>query len=74
MTHEDEEVQHDISKLDERVHQISLSWRGTKNEMGILKKGVEAKMDSLKNGMEEKIEGLKEDMKGLKDFLLKLLQ
>ena len=33
MTHEDEEVQHDISKLQEQVHQIFLSQRATKNEM-----------------------------------------
>ena len=48
MTHEDEEVKHDISKLQEQVHQIPLSQRETKNEMEVLKKGVEAKMDGLK--------------------------
>ena len=32
MTHEEEEVQHDISKLQEQVQQISLSQRVTKNE------------------------------------------
>ena len=53
MTHENEEVKHDISKLQEKVHQISLSQRGTKNEMEVLKKGVEAKMDGLNNGMED---------------------
>ena len=51
MTHEDEELQHDMSKLQEQVYQIFLSQRVTKNEMEILKKGVEAKMDGLKNGM-----------------------
>ena len=48
MTHEDEELQHDLSKLQEKVHQISLTQRETKNEMEVLKKGVEAKMDGLK--------------------------
>ena len=33
MTHEDKEWQHDISKLQEQVQQISLSQRATKNEM-----------------------------------------
>ena len=41
MTHEDEEWQHDISKLQEQVQQISLSQRATKNDMEVLKKGVE---------------------------------
>ena len=40
MTHEDEEVQHDISKLQEKVCQISLSQRATKNEMEVLKKAA----------------------------------
>ena len=35
MTHEDEELQHDLSKLQEQVQQISLSQRATKNEMGV---------------------------------------
>ena len=43
MAHEDEEMQHDISKLQEQVHQISLSQRETKNEMEFLKKGVEVR-------------------------------
>ena len=33
MTHEDEELQHDVSKLQEQVHQISLPQRDPKNEM-----------------------------------------
>ena len=32
MTHEYEEVKHDISKLEEQVHEISLSQRVAKNE------------------------------------------
>ena len=31
MTHEDVELQHDMSKLQEQVHQMSLSQRVTKN-------------------------------------------
>ena len=62
MTHEDKEVQHDISKLHKQVQQISLSQREKKNEMEVLKKGVEAKMDGLKKGMEAKIDGLENGM------------
>ena len=40
MTHEDEEWQHDILKLQEQVQQISLLQRETKNEMEVLKKGM----------------------------------
>ena len=50
MTHEDEELQHDLSKLQEQVQKISLSQRATKNEMEVLKKGVEAKMDDMESG------------------------
>ena len=63
MTHEDEELQHDLSKLQEQVHQISLSQRATKNEMEVLKKGVEAKMDGMEDGMEAKMENMKNDLK-----------
>ena len=45
VSHEDEELQHDLSKLQEQVHQNSLSQRATKNEMEFLKKGVEAKIE-----------------------------
>ena len=51
MTHGDEELQHDISKLQEKVHQNSFSQRATKNEMDVLKKSVEAKMDCFKIGV-----------------------
>ena len=47
MTHEDEEMQHDISKVHKQVHQILLSQRATKIEMGRLKKGMEVKMDGF---------------------------
>ena len=62
MTHEDEEWQHDISKLQEQVQQISLLQRATKNEMEVLKKGMEANMDGLKNGMEAKMDGMEAKM------------
>ena len=56
-------MQHDISKLQGQVKQISLSQRVTKNEMEAkmdgLKKGVEVKMDGLKNGMEAKMDCVK---------------
>ncbi len=45
MTHEEEEeMQHDISKLRDQVQQISLSQNVTENKMDGLKKDVEAKM------------------------------
>ena len=62
MTHEDEELQHDLSKLQQQVQQISLSQRATKNEMDVLKKSVEAKMDGLKKGIEATMDGLKNGM------------
>ena len=62
MTHEDEELQHDLSKLQEQVQQISLSQRATKNEMEVLKKGVEAKMDGMEAGMEAKMDDMKDNM------------
>ena len=51
MTHEEEEVQHDISKLQDQVQQLSLLQKVTKNEM-------EAKMDSLNKFMEAKINNM----------------
>ena len=35
------------SKLQEQVHQISLSQRATKNEMEVFKKGMEENMDDM---------------------------
>jgi len=57
MTHDEEEVQHYIPKLQEKVHQISLLQTTSKNEMEVLKRGAEAKMDGLKKGIEAKING-----------------
>ena len=49
MTHEEEEeMQHDISKLQDQVQQLSLTQKGTESNMDGLKKDVEAKMDDLK--------------------------
>ena len=62
MTHEDEDLQHDLSKLQEQVQQISLSQRATKNEIEFLKKGVEAKMDGLKKSVEAKMDGMEAGM------------
>ena len=65
MTHEDEELQHDLSKLQEQVHQISLSQRAAKNEMEFLKKGVEVKMHGLKNNMDGFEKGVEAKMDGM---------
>ena len=69
ITHEEEEVQHDISILQDQVQQILLSQRVTKNEMEAtmdgLKKGVEDKMDGWKNGMEANMDGVEAKMDGI---------
>ena len=74
MTYEDEELQHDLSKLQEKVHQILLSQRATKNEMEVLKKGVEVKMDGLKNnmdGLKKGVESKMDDMEAKIDEKMK---
>ena len=53
MTHEEEEVQHDISKLGYQVQQISLSQRVTKNEMEAKMDGLKKYMDGLRKGVLE---------------------
>ena len=63
MTQEEEEVQHDLSKLQEQVHQISLSQRTSKNEMEVLEKGMEANM----NGMEVKMDDMEANMEDMKN-------
>jgi len=61
---EEEEKQHDISKLRDQVQQISLSQRVTKNEL-------EAKMYDLKNGLKWDMEAMmKVKMEGLKDGIV----
>ena len=60
MTHEEEEeMQHDISKLQDQVQQVSLAQKVTESKMDGLKKDVEAKMDGLKKGVESKMDFLK---------------
>ena len=58
MTHEEKEkMQHDISKLQDQVQQISISQKVTEAKMDGLKKEVEDKMDGLKKSMEAKMDG-----------------
>ena len=82
---EEEEIQHDISKLRDQVQQNSLSEKVTDAKMDGLKKGMEAKMDGmeakmdgLKKFMEAKMDGMEEKLKGnmedLKTDLTNLLQ
>ena len=60
MTHEEEKkMQHDISKLQDQVQQMSLAQKVTKSKMDGFKKDVEAKMDGLKKGVEAKMDCLK---------------
>ena len=58
MTQEEEELQHNILKLQDQAQQISLSQRATKNEfeamMNVDMDGLEKKrgdMECLKNGL-----------------------
>ena len=81
MTHEDEELQHDLSKIQEKLHQILLLQRATKNEMEVLKKGVEAnidgmeaKMDDMEEKMKDNMENMKNDLKAEMEGLTKLIQ
>ena len=63
MTHEEEEeMQHDISKLWDQVQQISLSQKVTEAKMDGLKKDVEDKMDGLKKSVEDKMDGMKDNI------------
>ena len=80
MTHEAEEWQHDMSKLEDQVQQISLSQRATKNEMDVLKKSVEAKMDGMEAKMDdmeakidEKMENMTHNIKVEMEGLAKLI-
>jgi len=69
---EEEEMQHDISKLWDQVQQVSLAQNVTESKMKDveakmdgLKKGVEAKMDCLKKGVEAKMDGIEAKMNGM---------
>ena len=67
MTHEEEEeMQHDISKLWDQVQQMSLTQKVIESKMDGLKKDVEAKM----NDVEAKMDDLKID---LTNFLQEIL-
>ena len=74
MTHEEEEeMQHDISKLQDQVQNISLSQREKKIElkgdMDGLRADIEDKLDGLKNDVEAKIDGIQEKLEGLTKLL-----
>ena len=49
MTHEEEELQYEISKLRYQVQQISILRRATKDDIDGLKAEMEAKLDGLKD-------------------------
>ena len=54
MTHEEEEeMQHDISKLREQVQQVSLAQIRTESKMDCLKKCVEANMNDMEAKMND---------------------
>ena len=59
---EEEEMQHDISKLQDQVQQISLSLKVNEAKMN----GVEANM----NGMQVKMDGVEAKMDGATPFLV----
>ena len=68
MTHkEEEEMQHDISKLQDQVQQMSLAQKVTEAKMDDLKKDVEAKMDGLNKGVEAKMDGLNKGVESKAD-------
>ena len=55
MTHDYEEMRHAISKLQEKMHQISLSQRETQNKMDGMEDGMEAKMDDMEAKINKKM-------------------
>ena len=69
MTHEEEEeMLHDISKLQEQVQQVSLAQKAIESKMDDLTKDVEAKMDGMEfkmNGMDAKIDSMVDKMEEL---------
>ena len=71
MTREEEEqMQHDISKLRDQVQQISLSQKVFEAKMDGFKNSMEAKMDNIEANLKGNIEDLKMD---LTKFLQKIL-
>ena len=49
MTHEEEELQYEISKLRYQVQQVSILRRATEDDIDGLKSEMEAKLDGLKD-------------------------
>ena len=63
MTHEEEEeMEHDISKLRNQVQQIYVSQKVKKNELEAM---ANVKIDGIKMGMIVSSDGLKEDMEAM---------
>ena len=56
MTHEEEELQYDISKLWYQVQQISILQREIKDDIYGLKEKLEANLDGLKDQMKDNID------------------
>ena len=70
MTHEEEEeILHDISKLQDQVEQMSLSQKLTEAKIN----GVESKIKSVEAKMDDLKIDLKTNMKDLKTDLTKFL-
>ena len=78
MTHEEEEeMLHDISKLQEQVQQMSRSQKLTEAKISGVEskiKGMEAKMDDSKTDLKRDMANLKIDLKTDMEELKKLLQ
>ena len=69
---EEEEMQHDISKLQDQVQQMSLSQKLTEAKInGVESKinGVESKIKGMEAKMEDSMADLKTDMEELKKLL-----
>ena len=56
MTHEEEELQYEISKLWYQVQQISIVQRAVKDDIDGLKAKMEAQLDGLKDKMKANID------------------
>ena len=75
MTHEEEEeMQHDISKLQDQMQQISLAQKVTEAKMDGLKKGIEAKMNDVEAKMDIVEANMDDLKKGMEDLKTKFLQ
>jgi len=74
---EEEEMKHDISKLQDQVQQISFSLKVNEAKMNGVEanmNGMHVKMEAKMDGMETKINGMDDKMEELKINLNKLLQ